>query len=205
MIKFCQKCEAETERNARGGCKPCKSVQAAIHYKKNSDRIKKSVSIYQAANADKISISRAAAYIKNPCKSKARAKDWYKANTKRHRLSMVAWCVANPEKARAYSAAWRIGNKEVFRIYAQNRHAQKRANGGKLSQGLSAKLFKLQRGLCPCCKQPLGDNFHLDHIVPIKLGGANIDSNIQLLRQRCNNQKSSKDPLIFMQSKGFLL
>lgn len=46
---------------------------------------------------------------------------------------------------------------------------------------------------------------HLDHIVPVAMGGPNIDENIQLLRQRCNNQKHSKHPVDFMQQRGFLL
>lgn len=41
--------------------------------------------------------------------------------------------------------------------------------------------------------------------MPLALGGANEDWNIQLLRQRCNNQKKAKHPVDFMQSKGYLL
>jgi 5-methylcytosine-specific restriction endonuclease McrA len=52
---------------------------------------------------------------------------------------------------------------------------------------------------------PLGDNYHIDHIMPLALGGSNTDDNIQLLRQRCNNQKCAKHPVDFMQSRGFLL
>jgi 5-methylcytosine-specific restriction endonuclease McrA len=51
----------------------------------------------------------------------------------------------------------------------------------------------------------LGDNYHLDHIVPLAIGGTNTDDNIQLLRQKCNQQKSAKHPIDFMQSRGFLL
>jgi hypothetical protein len=43
---------------------------------------------------------------------------------------------------------------------------------------------RTKKGKCACCSLPLGNNFHLDHILPITLGGPNIDSNIQLLRQR---------------------
>ena len=111
----------------------------------------------------------------------------------------------NPAKARAKAAAWQKANPEARRIISQNRRARKLANGGKLSKGLSAKLFKLQKGKCPCCNQPLGDDYHMDHIMPLAKGGANEDLNIQLLRQQCNQQKSAKDPIEFMQSRGKLL
>jgi 5-methylcytosine-specific restriction endonuclease McrA len=45
----------------------------------------------------------------------------------------------------------------------------------------------------------------MDHIVPLYLGGLNVDSNIQLLRAKCNLQKNKKHPVDFMRSKGFLL
>jgi 5-methylcytosine-specific restriction endonuclease McrA len=92
-----------------------------------------------------------------------------------------------------------------MRIICQNYRSRKRANGGTLSKGLAEKLFKLQQGKCPCCKQPLGRNYHLDHIVPTALGGSNSDDNMQLLRATCNHQKHAKHPIDFMQQRGFLL
>jgi len=41
--------------------------------------------------------------------------------------------------------------------------------------------------------------------MPLALGGANADDNIQLLRSTCNQQKHAKHPVDFMQQKGFLL
>jgi 5-methylcytosine-specific restriction endonuclease McrA len=115
---------------------------------------------------------------------------------------------ASPEKQarrKELASAWQRAHLELWRTHKQNRNAKKRGNGGTLSRGLSEKLFKLQGGKCACCALPLGKNFHLDHIMPIALGGPNIDSNIQLLRPRCNIQKKAKHPVDFMQSRGFLL
>ena len=91
------------------------------------------------------------------------------------------------------------------RINCQNRRARKIAVGGKLSKGLTEKLYKLQRGKCACCGKLLGDNYHLDHRMPIALGGANEDWNIQLLRSTCNHEKHAKHPIDFMQERGYLL
>lgn len=112
---------------------------------------------------------------------------------------------ANADEYRKYAVDWAKQNPEACRINQQNRRARKRA-GGKLSPGLTAKLYKLQRGKCACgCKQPLGDDYHRDHIMPLALGGTNTDDNIQLLRPTCNLQKSAKHPINFMQQRGFLL
>jgi 5-methylcytosine-specific restriction endonuclease McrA len=114
---------------------------------------------------------------------------------------LAQWRKNNPE----YLAQYRIKNPESNRIHTQNRRAKRKAVGGVLSNGLAEKLFKLQCGKCACCGKPLGNNYHLDHRMPLALGGANEDWNIQLLRQQCNNQKKSKHPIEFMQSRGYLL
>jgi len=51
----------------------------------------------------------------------------------------------------------------------------------------------------------LGNNFNLDHIIPLSLGGRNEDCNIQLLRASCNFRKGAKHPIVYMQERGFLL
>jgi len=146
----------------------------------------------------------------NPEKVKARNAVWYAENREKHRANMIKWQKANPEKLKANYARWYAANPEkhraACRISGHNRRARKRDAGGKLSTGLSEKLMKLQRGKCACgCKQSLGDDFHLDHIVPLALGGSNTDDNMQLLRKICNLQKSARHPVDFMQQRGFLL
>ena len=153
------------------------------------------------------------------CKACARAKDrkWRATNPDKQKTYDAK---RNQEARRAYLAKWRAENREYRQtttskwfadnpvaklIYAQNRRARKLDAGGKLSKDLAKRLFKLQRGKCACCGKPLGDNYHLDHIMPLALGGTNEDSNIQLLRAECNMQKHAKHPVDFMQERGFLL
>lgn len=142
-------------------------------------------------------------------KKREEAKQYAAAYRSKNREKAIAygaaWREKNREKARATSAAWVAANHPQVRIQRQNYRAKKKANGGKLSHGLAERLYKLQRGKCACCGLPLGDDYHLDHIMPIALGGTNTDDNIQLLRQQCNNQKHAKHPVDFMQSRGFLL
>lgn len=173
--RFCPACQTETERYANGNCKPCARARTAAWAKANPDKVKARIATYRIAHRDKIKMRKAA----------------YRAT--------------NKDKQRAYIAAWWKANPEARRIHKQNRIARRRENGGSLSKDIVAKLFKLQRGKCACCKQPLGNDFHLDHIMPVALGGLNVDSNMQLLRQRCNNQKHAKHPVDFMQERGFLI
>lgn len=190
----------------------------------NPEKYRARVAAWQAANPEKKRASDAAYYAANKRKCLARQAVWKSENYEKYRAINSAWSAANPEKVKALRVKWRVANREkcsaatakwaavnrekvrkANRVYQQNRDARKRANGGKLSKDIAERLFKLQKGKCPCCGEPLGNDYHLDHITPIVLGGANEDWNIQLLRSACNNQKRARHPVDFMQSKGFLL
>lgn len=143
--------------------------------------------------------------IRDPEKSKSSVLKARAKNPERVRATAAAYYLKNYEKERARRNAWKKLNKEKVRLYGQNREARRRVNNGSLSINLIEKLIHLQKGKCACCGKPLGDDFHMDHIFPIALGGLNVDGNIQLLRKKCNLQKSDKHPIEFMQSRGFLL
>lgn len=152
------------------------------------------------------SIANAAQRAANPSKARECTAKWQAANPEKMRAYDAKWRAYNPEKRRESISKWSAAHLEERRIYEQNRRARKRESGGRLSPGIAERLFKLQRGKCACgCGQPLGDNYHLDHIMPLALGGSNTDENIQLLTASCNSQKNAKHPVDFMQSKGFLL
>lgn len=233
-VRPCIKCGA-TERSKAGDCKACsrassaawraanpdkRRAQTAAWRAANPDKVKAMKAAWQAANLDKAKARSAAWREANPGAAKARVAAWHAANPDRAKANKAAWSVANSEKkkaldaawyaankdmAKAKMAAWREANPEAQRINSQNRRARKRKAGGTLSKDLATKLFKLQKGKCPCCRQPLGDDYHLDHKMPLALGGSNTDDNAQLLRKVCNLQKNAAHPVDFMQSRGFLL
>ena len=204
ILKLCKKCGG-TEFYANGKCKACSQAAGAKYRAKNQDKIKAYCAAYRAENPEKTKAACVAYRKANPDKAKAQSAAWRASNPEKMKALVAAWALANHDRKMASNAKHRALNPDAYRIYWQNREAQKRNAGGVLSKGLESKLLKLQKGKCACCGLPLGDNYHLDHIMPIALGGANTDSNIQLLRQRCNNQKHAKHPVDFMQERGFLL
>lgn len=202
-LKFCKRCNCETERYKYGACKVCqkenakkwleknKPIVAAAHAKwaaANKERRSVQHAAWREANKEKLQRERAERYIQNRDKELAAAKDYKKKN---------------PDKVRAAESEWRKANPDIVRVYKSNRRA--RESVGKLSTNITERLFSLQKGKCACCRVPLGDKYHLDHIMPLALGGTNTDDNVQLLTQRCNNQKHAKHPVDFMQQRGFLL
>ncbi len=217
MTKVCTKCgfskpvtefskAAKSHDGLRSNCKACAKQYGAA---------------WRSANPEKIKADKAADYAANKCKRSAAQAVWAKANAERKKATNAAHRTANkarkaltdaeryksnPEKIKARVVEWRKENNDAHRINNQNRRSRKREAGGKLSKGLFERLFNLQRGKCACgCKQSLGTDYHLDHIMPLALGGLNTDDNIQILRSTCNQQKHAKHPVDFMQQRGYLL
>lgn len=55
------------------------------------------------------------------------------------------------------------------------------------------RAYQKQDGICPCC----GLHFEFeemqgDHIIPWSQGGRTVDDNLQMLCQKCNNDKRDK-------------
>lgn len=229
-MKICKKCGSD-EFYSNSDCKFCAIERARKWALKNKEKVKIIKEKYRKENKEKIYMA-AAIYRKN---NSEKIKNYYEFNKEKIKAKSRAWYLENREKAISYSCAyakknpnivnvrtakwalankdriakknkeWKNNNKAKVNVQTQNYRAKKRRSGGKLSQGIMERLFTIQRGKCACCNLPLGNDFHLDHIIPLALGGRNEDLNIQLLRATCNLQKSKKHPIDYMQSKGFLL
>lgn len=55
-------------------------------------------------------------------------------------------------------------------------------------------LVAAQRDLCARCAVVMHDVYHVDHIVPLRLGGRNSRQNLQLLCVLCNLKKGAREP-----------
>lgn len=188
-MKTCARCgEAKSEAgfskdaSRRDGLQPyCKACNA----------------VYKSANRDRTSDTMGAYRAAKPGYQAA----WRSANPEKIKTQRAAWLSANP----GYQASHRAHNRESYITYKYRRRYRELKTGGRLSKGLADKLFALQRGKCACCHKSLEDGYHMDHIMPLALGGPNEDTNIQLLCPFCNLSKSAKDPVEFMQQRGLLL
>ena len=77
--------------------------------------------------------------------------------------------------------------------------------GGHVPKGLKEKLRQRQKGRCGICLFPLRGMLHIDHILPVKLGGTNNPKNLQLSHRDCNLSKGATHPADYAQSIGRLL
>jgi len=95
-------------------------------------------------------------------------------------------------------------NAEAYRNHARNRRAKRNLSEGQHTKEDILDILRMQMGKCAYCRVELA-KWHVDHIMPISLGGHNGRRNLQLTCKPCNLRKSSKDPLVFARELGLLL
>lgn len=199
--KACSRCGVEkcaSEFNKKldkltSMCKSCLKEVRAESYKRNPESQLKAATDYYRKNKDKVLVKAKARYSSNPEK-------YVSAVLARKESDKVAF-------NKRFMECQKLRNEkfpEKEKTKNHNYRAKKKYNGGVLSKDIIPKLRLLQKTRCACCGSKFV-RFHLDHIVPLSVGGMNSDDNVQLLCQTCNLQKGKKDPVEFMQSKGFLL
>jgi hypothetical protein len=189
-VKPCRKC-GEQERNAQGNCRPCRLAHSKNWHQNNPEKVKKSIEQRQDKPCAKCGA--ADRYATGPCRpcqlfrSKNRDKDKQRESDRKYREN-------NRDVYLEKYRQKRLLNPTKFREREREKEAKRRGAHGKLSKGIEQRLFEAQCGLCVCCGKPLGDDYHLDHIMPLALGGTNTDDNVQLLLAKCNLRKSAKHP-----------
>ena len=168
---------------------------------------------------------------KNPGKVKAYQVHWHAKNPgkaaewRRNRLAkkpeareaaraaVAKWKKANPEKVRMqlklYREKKRADQDPIWlrkrSIQTRNRWAKKKAAEGQYSYEDVLKTLEKQRGKCAICLEKLDEKYHVDHIIPLALGGSNDPDNIQITHGQCNLQKGAKHPVAYAQQLGRLL
>lgn len=110
---------------------------------------------------------------------------------------------------RRYVLANRISIRDYQRCYQNARRAKVSENGGSFTVDDVNRLYLSQKAKCASCTKKLKtegkDKFHIDHVMPIALGGSSFPENLQLLCPGCNRRKSAKHPLDWAKENGRLL
>lgn len=204
MLKPCKKCGA-TDRNNSGDCRPCSKESKRIYLLNNPEKRKETTAKYRENNAIKVRAASLTYYYKNKEISLISRREWKVKN--KDRISDVAAkrYQDQRDKILTYNKQWLKDNKIKARTYCSKRRVKILNNGGNFTKTDIDNLYKLQNATCVICRESIKSEFHIDHITPVKSGGSNDKYNIQLLCKQCNMKKSAKDPIKFMQQRGYLL
>ncbi len=198
--KICSKCKVEKplsdfgkhareKSGIRRVCKTCNTASAKDYYARNKESVLAYHRIYDFAHRHEKAEYDRAYHIKNGRKKSATSADWYLKNKDRAYLSHQIYSKSNPD---------------LIQAIRLNYLARKKGAKGSFNRSDIIALFRKQHGRCAICGEKL-KRYHIDHIVPLKLGGTNNPHNLQLTHGKCNQRKGAKDPVLFAQENGKLL
>jgi len=140
---------------------------------------------------------------RNREKNTRRSAEWAKSN--KGKIIDYQSRFRKTEKRRAYVTEWLKNNKEKTASYRANRRSRELSAEGVHNGANIIEIRKHQCDRCACCSANVKGSGHIDHIISLARGGSNWPRNLQILCGPCNQSKSDRDPIEFMQSRGKLI
>lgn len=204
--KPCKHGHVAERRLSNGHCVECEIEHNKAWREANPDKVRESKKAYYAANSENVRARSKAWREANSDKERARSKERYWSDRDGVYGRLKAWHAAHPNRTRDSIKAWRAANPDKNKEYKHRRRARKLEAGGTFTADEYKSLLEAQGHRCAVCGADLRETGnHADHVVPLSKGGDNSILNIQALCPTCNLSKHDKDPIEFMNERGFLL
>ena len=172
-----------------------KNCNDAAYYAANRDKVAAMYRRWNTANRDKIAAKKARYRAANRDKIAEQQARYRAANPDKIAAKNARYHAANREKRTAQQARYRAANPDKAAAKRNRRRARKAAAVPQRWR----KREDVPQTLCYWCGVDLKDApKHLDHIMPISLGGPATPSNEAMTCPACNLQKSDKHPLVWI-------
>lgn len=179
-------------------CKTCNRAHAKQWYENNPEQARITQKEYYEAHKGKIKQYKSAWQSKNRKRLDVYHAEWRAQNREKIRQEQNTKRSQDPERYREYGRKWlRIPeNLKKKNVQTRNRRANRKNAPGKHTREDILKQLEIQKDHCYWCSQPLNDNYHADHVLPVNRGGTNYPENLVCACPTCNCSKGDKLPYV---------
>jgi 5-methylcytosine-specific restriction endonuclease McrA len=118
---------------------------------------------------------------------KARQKDWYERYGQDY---FKEYQNQNRENVQETTRRWRANHPLASQVSGNNTRSKREGATGVITEQEWIAILEKYEHKCAACGEQR--KLEIEHITPIKLGGANAIENIQPLCHRCNTRKMQK-------------
>ena len=186
-------------------CCECRQRERRIYEADHRDEVRAQTNKWREANRDKVLTSK---------------KRYWKAHKEEAQATILQWREAHPDKVKEYYDRYYENNREKikdlikkfkdahreeineankiykqehpdrYRDYCENRRA--RIRDQYVDDIKRIAVFERDNGICHICGLVVDkDNWHLDHVIPIAVGGEHSYVNVAVSHPKCNLQKGA--------------
>ena len=129
------------------------------------------------------------------CKKDA-GRRWRHRNPDRKVQLQSIWNEQNKNRKNEYYQSYYQDNKHIYADGVRNRRSLKKGAEGTHTSEDVINILEAQEMKCaePTCGVDLSGGYHVDHIMPLVLGGSNWPENLQCLCPTCNLRKGGMHP-----------
>lgn len=194
-------------------CRGARSAYSAAYYAARREEHAKRSAAYQISHRVEIAAQRAQYRAAHPKEEAARSAAYrathrdeksatdaayYAAHSEKLRAYQAAYQAAHPEETAARHAAYHAAHPEEAAARSRSRKALVRNAAGTHTAADVRAQYDRQRGRCYWCGVKVAlRKKHVDHVMPIILGGSNGPENIVIACAHCNLSKKASHPMDF--------
>jgi 5-methylcytosine-specific restriction endonuclease McrA len=167
----------------------CRACYRRDHYLRNKDHQNATSRKFYLAHADERREAQRKWYAEN----KERAAEWARANLERVRLQRreLMKDPARRERVRRKAAEWRKRSESWRLSNRENQRRRRRVDGKPVDY---AAILAEHGMFCHICSMVIVDmsDLHMDHVIPLSLGGPHAAENIRPAHAICNLRKGAR-------------
>lgn len=191
----CERCGVSvTKTIGRKNLRTCDRCYQDEWHRKNHARRNAQDRVRRAADPEKYLRMERAYRAKHPERARASSKRYRERHPERVRESQLRYESTHPERLdrkRATTREWHHRNRP--RHAATQRARKARIRGLFVEHVHSLIVLELHDGVCGICGEDVDPgNFHVDHIIPLALGGEHSYANTQPAHPVCNHRKGAR-------------
>lgn len=114
------------------------------------------------------------------------------SNTSEHNIGLQDDYIARERILnRGHQASYRQKHPAAIKARTANARSKR---GGRVREHQITALYNQQQGKCHWCKTDVGNDYHIDHVVPLSRGGSNDIGNLVISCPYCNKSRGNKLP-----------